>query len=71
MAIQTDTPASRERTYEYLSFSSFNTLTECNEKYRLSRLVGVEEPPAVYFIGGTAFHHGCDEIDKALFEVGR
>lgn len=62
---------SHSRSYEYLSYSSFSTLTQCGEKYRLSRLVGVDEPPAVYFIGGTAFHHGCDVIDHALFEEGK
>ena len=60
--------AAEAKTYEYLSYSSFSTLTGCGEKYRLTRLVGVPEDPAVYFIGGTAFHHGCDVIDHALFE---
>lgn len=54
--------------YEYLSFSSFNTLTECGEKYRITRLLRVEEGPAFWFAGGTAFHSACDAVDYALLE---
>jgi hypothetical protein len=62
----------KPREYSYLSYSSFSTLMKCGEAFRLSRLVGVEEGPAVWFISGTAFHHGCDEIDKAIFrETGK
>lgn len=52
--------------YEYLSFSAFNTLTECGEKYRITRLLKVDEGPTFWFAGGTAFHTGCDAVDYAI-----
>lgn len=52
--------------YEYLSFSAFNTLTECGEKYRITRLLKIQEAPAYWFAGGTAFHSACDAVDYAL-----
>lgn len=63
---QKTSPPSEVDNYEYLSFSSFNTLTECPEKYRITRLLKVEEGPAYWFAGGTSFHSACDAVDYAL-----
>jgi hypothetical protein len=51
---------------EYISFSQFTTYLSCSEKYRLSRILQLEEDPAWYFAGGTAVHAAADAIDHAL-----
>jgi hypothetical protein len=51
---------------DYISFSSFSTWAKCQEEYRLTRILRVEEGPAIWFAGGSAFHSGCDAIDYAL-----
>lgn len=53
-------------TPDYLSFSQLTTYLSCGEKYRLTRIVGVEEDPAWYFVGGSAVHSAADAIDHAL-----
>lgn len=53
---------------DYLSYSAFSTLTQCGELYRLTRIEKVEEPPAIWFAGGSGFHSGCDAIDYAILE---
>lgn len=55
-------------TPDYISYSQFTTWLQCGEKYRLTRIIGVEEDPAWYFAGGTAVHSAADAIDHALLE---
>jgi hypothetical protein len=50
----------------YLSYSQVDTLLGCGEKYRLTRIVGIEEDPAWYFIAGSAIHTATETIDKML-----
>lgn len=50
----------------YISFSQFTTYLSCSEKYRLSRILKLEEDPAWYFAGGSAVHAAADAIDHAL-----
>lgn len=52
----------------HLSYSSFSTLLECGEKWRLQRIARVPESPAWYFLGGTAVHTATERYD--LGEVG-
>ena len=59
-------PSMEENTKPYISHSQFTTWLQCGEKYRLTRIVGVEEDPAWYFSGGTAVHSAADAIDHAL-----
>lgn len=58
-------------TPEYISYSGFSTWAHCQESYRITRVLKVEEPPAIWFAGGSAFHHGCDVIDRALLDNER
>jgi hypothetical protein len=53
---------------EYLSYSQFTTYLQCSEKFRLTRMLKLEEDPAWYFAGGTAVHAAADAIDYALLE---
>lgn len=47
----------------HLSYSSFTTLTECGEKFRLTRVLQIPEDPAWYFLGGTAVHTATERFD--------
>lgn len=51
---------------EYISYSGMTTYLECGEKYRLTRIVKVDEDPAFYFAGGTSVHSACDSLDYAM-----
>ena len=55
-----------EHPIEYISYSSFSTWTKCQEAYRISRILRVEEPPAIWFAGGSAFHSAADAVDFQL-----
>lgn len=52
----------------HISYSQFNEFVKCGERYRLTRIVGLTEDPAYWFIGGTAVHGATEAIDRALFE---
>ena len=52
----------------YISHSQFTTWLQCGEKYRLTKIVGVEEDPAWYFAGGTSVHAAADAIDHQLLK---
>ena len=52
----------------HISYSQFNEYVSCSERYRLTRIVGVSEDPAYWFIGGTAVHAATEAIDRAIFE---
>jgi hypothetical protein len=52
----------------YLSHSQFTTWLSCGEKYRLTKIVGVQEDPAWYFAGGTSVHAAADAIDHQLLK---
>ena len=57
---------------EYLSYSQFTTFLSCGEKYRLTRILKLEEDPAWYLVGGSAIHAAADAIDlQLLAEAGR
>lgn len=49
-----------------ISFSGFSTWMQCQEKYRITRVLGHESEPAVWFPAGTAFHLAADHIDREL-----
>lgn len=51
---------------DYISYSAFSTWAKCQEEYRLTRILKVEEDPAIWFASGSAFHSGCDAIDRAI-----
>lgn len=50
----------------HLSYSSYSTLLECGEKYRLTRIDRVPESPAWYNIGGSAVHAATEWFDLGL-----
>lgn len=54
----------------YLSHSQVETLTDCGEKYRLSRVVGVPEAPAMWNAGGRAFHSAAEHFERERFLAG-
>lgn len=47
----------------HLSYSQVDTLLSCGEKYRLTRVVGVSEDPAWWFMGGSAVHTATERFD--------
>jgi hypothetical protein len=59
---------SEEQKIPHISYSQFSTYVECGEKYRLTRIVGIQEDPAYWFAGGTAVHTATEAVDHALFE---
>jgi hypothetical protein len=57
-----------EKTPDYLSHSQLTSWLQCGEKYRLTKIVGVQEDPAWYFVGGTSVHSAADAIDHQLLK---
>ena len=55
----------------YLSYSSFSTYSKCGWEYFLTRVLKVEEDPAIWFPAGTAVHAATDAIDYALIKEGK
>lgn len=53
----------------YISYSQFSTWLDCGEKYRLTRVVQVEEDPAWFLIGGRAVHVATETIDRMMQET--
>ncbi len=51
----------------YLSHSQVETLTDCGEKYRLGRVVGVPEAPAFWNAGGRAVHAAAEYFERQRF----
>lgn len=62
------TSGMEETNEPYISYSQLTTWLQCGEKYRLTRILKLEEDPAWYFAGGTAVHSAADAIDHALLE---
>jgi len=52
---------------QYLSHSQVETLTDCGEKYRLTRVVGVPEAPAFWNAGGRAVHAAAEHFERERF----
>jgi len=48
---------------KHLSYSGLDTYQQCGEKYRLSRVLHVEEGQAWWFIGGSAIHRATEWWD--------
>src|SRR6185295_1918759 len=51
----------------YLSHSQVETMTDCGEKYRLTRIVGVPEAPAFWNAGGRAVHAAAEYWERERF----
>lgn len=56
---------------EYLSYSQFTTYLQCGEKYRLQKIVQVEEDPSWWLVGGSAVHAACDAVDFQLLKEAK
>jgi len=52
----------------HISYSQYNEYVACGERFRLTRLVGLQEDPAWWFAGGTAVHTATEAIDRVIFE---
>lgn len=52
----------------HISYSQYDTYVGCGEKFRLTRVVGIEEDPAIWFAAGTALHTATEVIDHSLFK---
>lgn len=50
----------------HLSYSQVETLLTCGEKYRLTRIVGIPEDPAWWFLGGSAVHTATEKHDLGV-----
>lgn len=50
----------------HVSYSGLTTWLDCGEKYRLQRIVGINEDPAYYLAGGTAVHTATEAYDNAI-----
>lgn len=48
----------------YVSHSSMSGWSDCGEKSRLLKVVGMEEDPALWFVGGSAVHEATERYDK-------
>ena len=49
---------------QHLSYSGMSTYTECGEKFRLQKIVGIEEEvPSWALLGGSAVHEATEEDD--------
>jgi hypothetical protein len=57
-----------EQVVPHISYSQFSTYVDCGEKFRLTRVIGIQEDPAYWFAGGTAVHTATEVVDHALFE---
>lgn len=49
---------------KYLSYSSFDSLLTCGEKYRLQKVLSVPQSQAWYLLGGSAVHEATEIVDK-------
>lgn len=49
----------------HLSYSSINSFDRCPKAYQLSRIIGAQPLPAVYFALGTAVHEITEDMDRA------
>lgn len=47
----------------HLSYSQVDTLLSCGEKYRITRVLNLQEDPAWWFMGGTAVHTASENFD--------
>lgn len=48
---------------EHISYSAFTTYLTCGHQYYLGRLLGKQEEPSVWSVGGTSFHLACERFD--------
>lgn len=51
---------------KHISYSALSTYIDCGQKYFLTRVMRAPEPPAWYFVGGSALHLASEKIDEAL-----
>ena len=49
----------------HLSYSSITSFDRCPKSYQLSRVIGAQPLPAVYFALGTAVHEITEDMDRA------
>jgi hypothetical protein len=49
---------------DHISYSGLSTYTECGEKFRLTRDVGIPEVPGWALVGGSAVHTATENVDR-------
>lgn len=54
----------------HLSYSALNNLTQCGERYRLERGLGIKSQPSWAQVGGSAVHAASEEADLEGGEAG-
>jgi hypothetical protein len=52
--------------YVTFSFSGLSSLAECGHKFKLTRLLQVDEPMSFAASAGSAFHTAADLVDELL-----
>ena len=50
---------------EHGSYSSITTYLACGWQYYLSKVLKLEEEPAVWFVGGNSFHRATEAYDRS------
>jgi len=53
---------------EHVSYSAFTTFIDCGYQYYLGRLLELPEEPAVWSVGGSAFHLATEMWDKENYD---
>lgn len=67
VVINEDAPVSEVR---YRSYSAFTNWTKCGKAFELKRIARVPDMPAVWLVGGNAFHRTTENYDRARVEAG-
>lgn len=49
---------------EHISYSALTTYIDCGYQYYLGRLLEIPELPAVWSVGGSAFHLATERWDR-------
>jgi ATP-dependent helicase/DNAse subunit B len=53
---------------EHVSYSALTTYIDCGYLYYLGRLLEIPEQPAVWSVGGSAFHKATEDWDRQHVE---
>lgn len=53
----------------HLSYSSFTAWLKCGKAYELQKILGLQEQPAWWSIGGSAFHSATEEMDRLQYDL--
>lgn len=52
----------------HMSYSSLTSYLKCGKAYQLNRILGIQEQPAWWSIGGRAVHEATEELDRIRYK---